>query len=307
MTGVLTCALPISEILYEDGDLIVVDKPAGLPTIAPEGSSGRSRSLYDWVTEHIRRRNPKGRAAVVHRLDRDSSGVVVFATGAAAKRELMSRWNELALSRRYIALVEGTPAGDSGVLDTWLRENRAGTVYETPPGTPGALRAVTRWKLLDSGGGYSLLELDLETGRKHQIRAQLSAAGLPVAGDSRYGARTDPAGRLALHAVSIELERPFGGGVVRAESPVPESFLRPLRGREKGLYYVPGGAKHQPSPAAGTPTAGSDTAGPGARAPGGGHMKEKSKQAKEPKKKAQKTLKEKRKEKKEKAANKTEE
>ena len=295
------------EILYEDGDLIVVDKPAGLPTIAPEGSSGRSRSLYDWVTEHIRRRNPKGRAAVVHRLDRDSSGVVVFATGAAAKRELMSRWNELALSRRYIALVEGTPAGDSGVLDTWLRENRAGTVYETPPGTPGALRAVTRWKLLDSGGGYSLLELDLETGRKHQIRAQLSAAGLPVAGDSRYGARTDPAGRLALHAVSIELERPFGGGVVRAESPVPESFLRPLRGREKGLYYVPGGAKHQPSPAAGTPTAGSDTAGPGARAPGGGHMKEKSKQAKEPKKKAQKTLKEKRKEKKEKAANKTEE
>ncbi len=295
------------EVLYEDESLVIVDKPAGLPTIAPEGASGRARSLYDWVTEHIRRRNPKGRAAVVHRLDRDSSGVVVFATGAAAKRELMSRWNELALSRRYVALVEGAPAGESGVLTTWLRENRAGTVYEAPPGTPGALRAVTRWRLLETGGGYSLLELELETGRKHQIRAQLAAAGLPVAGDTRYGARTDPAGRLALHAVSIELERPSGDGVVKAESPVPENFLRPLRRREKGLYYVPEGAKQRPSPAAGSPTAGSDTAGPGTRAPGGGHMKEKSKQAKEPKKKAQKTLKEKRKEKKEKAANKTEE
>ncbi len=295
------------EILYEDEDLVIVDKPAGLPTIAPEGSSGRSRSLYDWVTVHIRRRNPKGRAAVVHRLDRDSSGVVVFATGGAAKRELMDRWNQLVRTRRYAALVEGTPPGEAGVLDSWLRENRAGTVYEAPPGSPGALRAVTRWRLLETGGGFSLLELELETGRKHQIRAQLSAFGHPVAGDSRYGARTDPAGRLALHAVSIELERPFGGGTVRAESPVPDSFLRPLRGRQKGLYYVPGGAKHRPSPAAGTPAGGADTAGPGTAVPGGGHMKEKSKQAKEPKKKAQKTLKEKRKEKKEKAANKSEE
>lgn len=295
------------EILYEDKDLIVLDKPAGLPTIAPEGASGRTRNLYDWVTEHIRRRNPKGRAAVVHRLDRDTSGVVVFATGGAAKRELMSRWNELVRTRSYVALVEGRPDDDSGVLDSWLRENRAGTVYEAPPGSPGALRAVTRWRLLESGGGYSLLGLELETGRKHQIRVQLAAIGHPVAGDSRYGARTDPAGRLALHATSIELERPFGDGVVRAESPVPESFLRPLRGRGKDLYYVPGGAKQRPFPEAGSPAAGSDTEGPGARAPGGGYMKEKSKQAKEPKKKAQKTLKEKRKEKKEKAANKSEE
>lgn len=294
-------------ILYEDEDLVIVDKPAGLPTIAPEGASGRSRSLYDWVTEHIRRRNPKGRAAVVHRLDRDSSGVLVFAKGAAAKRQLMSRWNELALSRRYVALVEGVPPGESGTLDSWLRENKAGTVYQTPPGVPGSLRAVTRWKVLEAGGGYALLELELETGRKHQIRAQLSAAGHPVAGDPRYGARTDPAGRLALHAVSIELERPAGGGPVRAESPVPESFLRPLRGREKGLYYVPGRAKERPSPGAGTSAAGSDKRGSEARVPGGGYMKDKSKQAKEPKKKPLKTLKEKRKEKKEKAANKTEE
>ena len=294
-------------ILYEDENLVIVDKPAGLPTIAPEGASGRARSLYDWVTEHIRRRNPKGRAAVVHRLDRDSSGVVVFATGAAAKRELMSRWNELVRARLYVALVEGRPAGESGVLDSWLRENRAGTVYPTPPGLPGSLRAVTRWKLLGSGGGYSLLELELETGRKHQIRVQLSAAGLPVAGDFRYGARTDPAGRLALHAVSVELERPFGRGVVKVESPVPECFFRPLRGREKVLYYDAGTARRAPPPAAGIAAPGSETEGPAKPAPGGGYMKEKSKQAKEPKKKAQNTLKDKRNEKTETAANKSEE
>ena len=179
----------------------------------------------------------------------------------------MGSWNELVKSRRYVALVEGLMPGDSGVLDSWLRENKAGTVYETPPGVPGSLRAVTRWRLLDSGGGCSLLELELETGRKHQIRAQLSAAGHPVAGDTRYGARTDPAGRLALHAASIELQWPPGGGLVRAESPVPESFLRPLRGREKGLYYEPRKAGERPSRAAARSAAGADTAGPGAKIP----------------------------------------
>lgn len=287
-------------MLYEDDEIVAVDKPAGLPTIAPEGSRGRS--LYGFVTAYIRRRNPKGRAAVVHRIDRDTSGVVVFAKSGRTKRELMSAWNELVVSRRYVALVEGAMEGESGTLDSWLRENRGGTVYQTPPGAPGALRAVTRWRVLESGGGYSLLELELETGRKHQIRVQLSGIGHPVAGDARYGSHADPARRLALHAASIELAKPGGGAIVRVESPVPESFFRPLRGREKSLYYGARKADGRQSPAQGA-----EIVTPGARASGGGYMKEKSKQAKEPKKKPQKTLKEKRKEKREKEANKTEE
>jgi len=211
------------DFIFEDKDIIVAEKPEGLSVIAPEGS--RSKSLYDFVTVHIQRLNPKGRAAVVHRLDRDTSGVMVFAKHAAAKKRLMDNWNELVKERGYTAVVEGRMKGDSGVFDSWLVENRGGTMYSTKPGSPGALRAITRWKLLKSGERYSLVELILETGRKHQIRVQLAEAGHPVAGDTRYGARSDPLGRLCLHAHLLALEHPFSKQEYSFECPPPESFL----------------------------------------------------------------------------------
>ena len=213
---------PAVEFVYEDRDIIVVDKPEGLPVIAPEGS--RTRNLYDLVTMHIQRNNPKGRAAVVHRLDRDTSGIMVFARHAAAKKALMEHWNEFVFERAYIAVVEGRIRGSEGVFDDWLLENRAGQVYRVDPGSPGALRAITRWKALEAGDRFSLLELHLETGRKHQIRAQLAAAGYSVAGDSRYGARSDPLGRLCLHAHILGIEQPFSHERFSFESPAPEVF-----------------------------------------------------------------------------------
>lgn len=219
------------EFLYEDDDIVAVDKPCGLPTISPEGA--RAKSLYDIVTAHIQKRNPKGRAAVVHRLDRDTSGVIVFAKNARAKTALMSTWNESVDERRYVAVVEGTLPSPEGVFDTWLSEHDPFRVREVPAGTRGALRAVTRYRVLAVGDGLSLVELSLETGRRHQIRAQLAAIGCPVTGDERYGARRDPAGRLCLHAVLIELERPFGGGQLRIESPAPPCFRAALRGSAK--------------------------------------------------------------------------
>lgn len=232
------------EFLYEDDDIVAVDKPCGLPTISPEGS--RSKSLYDIVTAHIQKRNPKGRAAVVHRLDRDTSGVIVFAKNARAKTALMSTWNESVDERLYVALVEGSPAATplssptaplftapaapEGVLDTWLSDADPFRVRQVPPGTRGALRAVTRYRVLAEGDGLSLLELSLETGRRHQIRAQLAAIGCPVTGDERYGARCDPLGRLALHAVAISLKRPSDGATIRVECLPPPEFAAALRG-----------------------------------------------------------------------------
>ena len=108
------------EILYEDDEIVAVDKPCGLPTISPEGS--RSKSLYDIVSAHIQKRNPKGRAALVHRLDRDTSGVMIFAKHARAKAALMSAWNESVDERTYVALVEGRMPSSEGVLDSWLSE-----------------------------------------------------------------------------------------------------------------------------------------------------------------------------------------
>lgn len=220
----------VIRFLYEDDDIIAVDKPCGMPTIAPEGS--RTRSLYDVVTDHIRRRNPKGRAAVVHRLDRDTSGVIVFAKHAAAKTALMSTWNESVDERLYVALVEGALPAAEGTLDSWLSETDPYLVREVPAGTKGSLRAITRYRVTAQGDGLSLLELSLETGRRHQIRAQLAGAGCPVAGDKRYGARRDPLGRLGLHAAVISLKLLSDGQMLRLECPPPATFKAALKGSE---------------------------------------------------------------------------
>ena len=217
------------EFLYEDRDLIAIEKPAGLAVIAGPGS--REKTAYDLVSAHIQHNNPHGRAALVHRLDRDTSGVMIFAKNPRAKKVLMDNWNELVKERVYVALVEGEFDADAGTYDTWLSENRAGTVYETEPEAPGSLRAVTHWRRLASSSRYTLLELSLETGRKHQIRAQLAAAHHPVAGDHRYGARTDPFGRLCLHAKLIVVEHPFTHELLRFESKEPEFFWQDMDSR----------------------------------------------------------------------------
>lgn len=208
--------------IYEDDWIIAVDKPAGLAVIAPEGS--RATSLYDIVTEHIRRRNPKGRAAVVHRLDRESSGVLVFAVSGRVKTSLMAGWDRLARERCYEAIVEGELQENEGQIASWLAPSGPSRMRVARPGEKGALKAVTDYRVLARGQGYSRLELRLETGRKHQIRAQLAAEGFPIAGDLRYGARTDPAGRVCLHAVLLVLEHPVTHQLLRFESPSPREF-----------------------------------------------------------------------------------
>jgi 23S rRNA pseudouridine1911/1915/1917 synthase len=254
-----------ARLVYEDDDILAYDKPAGLPVIAAEGS--RARSLLDQATEQVRRSNPKGRAAVVHRIDRDTSGIVVFARSAAVKKELMGDWSELVSERRYVALVQGSMGAASGVCDSWLKENRAGEVYRTKAGERGAKRALTRWKVVGEGSGLSLLELFLETGRKHQIRVHLADSGHPVVGDPRYGrgdgrgrggpeassARVD-LGRLCLHAASIELAWP-GRPALRIESPAPPEFAAALgrrASRDDGEGPVSGRrASSSASPSAG--------------------------------------------------------
>lgn len=195
--------------------------------IPPDG--GRGRSLLDAATAIVRIRNPKGRAALVHRVDRDTSGCVMFAKSARGKREIMGDWNELVTERRYLALVEGAPPAASGGVDDFLVENAAGTVYSAPAKTRGALRAITRWELVEKGARYSLVAAVLETGRRHQARVHLAGLGCPVAGDERYGARSDPLGRVCLHAAVLEFRHPFTGETVRVESPIPPEFLKALK------------------------------------------------------------------------------
>ena len=218
-------------VLYEDADIVILDKPEGLPVIAPEG--GRGRTVLGFVTERLRRRNPKARAAVVHRLDRDTSGVMVVACNARAKKILMDEWSERARDRRYVALVEGDMGAAEGILDSWLIEAGPSRMRNARQGEAGAQHALGSWTLLPSpsgnASGYSLVEVRLETGRRHQIRVQLASLGHPVAGDERYGSRSDPGGRLMLHATVLELVHPTTGEAMRFESRLPPAFSSALR------------------------------------------------------------------------------
>ncbi|GHV74518.1 hypothetical protein AGMMS49940_18200 [Spirochaetia bacterium] len=205
-------------LLYEDRDILVVDKPPGLLSIAagPE----RDKTAYWILAEYLRKKGEKRRPAVVHRLDRETSGVMLFAKSDVVKRKLMAHWDEAVPERRYLALAEGELAEPCGTIDAPLGEDRRGRVIVVSGGqrAPFSLNAVTHWKLLrvdrSPGPRFSLLSLELETGRRNQIRAHLAHVGHPVAGDKRYGAKTDPHSRLCLHAERIVFHHPHDGRVL---------------------------------------------------------------------------------------------
>ena len=200
----------------ENGRLLVIEKPAGLLSMASDKE--KVRTAYHMATDYVRRANPRNRIFIVHRLDRDTSGVLLFAKDEGTKRAFQDNWDQLVGRRGYLAVVEGRPPKDSDTIRTLLRENGAHKVYSV---RSGGREAVTHYTILSAGKKYALLEIDLDTGRKNQIRAHLSELGCPVAGDRDYGAATDPLGRLCLHAHQLVLTDPFSGEerVFQAEPP----------------------------------------------------------------------------------------
>ena len=176
------------------------------------------RTAYRMATDYVRKADPRNRIFIVHRLDRATSGVLLFAKDEETKRAFQDNWDKLVGRRGYLAVVEGAPPKDSDTIRTLLRENAAHKVYSV---RSGGKEAVTHYTTLSRGKKYALLEVDLDTGRKKQIRAHLSELGCPVAGDRDYGAVTDPLGRLCLHAHELVLTDPFSGEerIFRAEAP----------------------------------------------------------------------------------------
>jgi 23S rRNA pseudouridine1911/1915/1917 synthase len=217
-------------LVFEDEDILVVDKPPGLLTIATERE--RERTAYRLLAEYVgghagpregaRRGGP--RLFIVHRLDRETSGLLVFAKSADAKRRLQSQFEARTVERRYVALVEGAVADPQGRLRSRLRESRTLRVRPTRDRSAGR-EAITDYRVLERGESVTRLELSLVTGRRAQIRAQLATAGHPIVGDHAYGARHDPLRRLCLHATRLGFTHPRGHGVT-FESPVPPAFAR---------------------------------------------------------------------------------
>lgn len=209
------------KIIYEDDLLLVIDKPTRLLSV--ESDKEKGRTAYHMASDYLRRTDPKTRLFVVHRLDEDTSGVLVFAKDYDYKEALQRSWSELCLKRGYYAVVEGH-LPPSGTYRDYLLQDKNGLMHLTNDKKNGKL-CITNFKRLEENKDYSLLDVNIETGRKNQIRVQLGTRGHYVVGDDKYGEPSDPLGRLGLHAYELDLKCPYTGKVFRFVSKMPYSFM----------------------------------------------------------------------------------
>jgi 23S rRNA pseudouridine1911/1915/1917 synthase len=209
-------------LVHADEHVVVIDKPAGILTIATE--TERTRTVYRLLQEWVGARG-EGRIFVVHRLDRETSGLLVFARSAAVKRALQAQFEARTPERVYVARVEGAVREAGGELRSRLAADRSLRVRAVGAGRQGK-DAITRYRVVERYRDATLLDLTLVTGRRGQIRAQLAALGHPIVGDRAYGSRHDPLGRVCLHATRLGFVHPSGKRVV-FESPPPPAFRRP--------------------------------------------------------------------------------
>lgn len=209
-------------IVYEDEAIIVIDKEAGLLSMAAKNKD--EKTAFSEVSAYIRNQNPKERVYIVHRLDRDTSGVLLFAKSEEVKMKLQDNWEDMAKERIYTALVEGNVRKDKGTVKSWLKETRTFKVYSNPTDNGGQL-AITHFRKVRHNQRYTLLEIRLETGRKNQIRVHMEEIGHPVVGDKKYGSTVNPLKRLGLHATSLTIVHPVTSEVMKFETDIPPAFI----------------------------------------------------------------------------------
>jgi 23S rRNA pseudouridine1911/1915/1917 synthase len=210
------------KIIYEDDAIIVIDKEEGLLSIATEKE--RQKTAYFILLEHVREMNPKDRVYVVHRLDKEASGLMMFAKSEDLQEKIQRDWKENIIDRRYAVLVEGKMENEEGTHTSWLMESKALIVYSYNHDN-GGQKAITHYKVLQSNDDFSLLEAKLETGRKNQIRVHMQDLGHSIVGDKKYGSTQNPIRRMGLHAMLLSFKHPVSGKEMKFETPVPRKFL----------------------------------------------------------------------------------
>jgi 23S rRNA pseudouridine1911/1915/1917 synthase len=220
---------PPYQVLFEDDAILVAVKPAGLLTIGDRGLGGTS--FYQQMQAYVKE-NSKGkeRLFVVHRLDREVSGILLFAKSETLQEEIKNHWMDT--KKLYYALVEGELKEDKGTIRTWLTEGHDQRVYSVSV-QEGAKLGITHYRVMDRTPDYALLEVELETGRKNQIRVHLSEMGCPVVGDRRYGADSQYERRIRLHAFYLSIRHPVTGKLIDFKSKMPKGFLELKPGDEK--------------------------------------------------------------------------
>lgn len=211
------------DILYEDKYLIIINKPANLLTISTEKE--KERTLYNYVYQYLKQKNKKNKVFIIHRLDKDTSGIVMFAKDENIKFHMQKNWDNV--KRNYVAVVNGKVKSEKAVLKSYLKETKTHFTYSVKDKN-GDL-AITEYEKVLESKKYTMLSLNLKTGRKNQIRVQLADMGNSIVGDKKYGIKSDPIRRMALHANYIEFIHPITKEKIVLDIDIPNSFLSLLK------------------------------------------------------------------------------
>lgn len=215
--------LPFS-IIFEDDHLLVVNKPSGLLTIATEKE--KERTLYHIVRDYVVSKNPHGRIFIVHRLDKDTSGIVLFAKDEKTKNQLQENWNDYVSLREYTAIVCGHPKEESGQIVQYLKETKTNLVYVSP--REDGKKAITNYSVLKTSDKYSMLKVTIETGRRNQIRVAFASKKMPILGDKKYGEKSK-VNRLYLHANRLKIYYPVIKKDILFETSIPTEFKKMMQ------------------------------------------------------------------------------
>ena len=212
------------DIVFEDPYLFIIDKHPGLLSMS---NNSRQQTVQTVLNRYLEKGGGRNTSHLVHRLDRDTSGLMVYAKDVQTQQSLINSWQQLVSDRRYLALVKGEFEQPRGRVQSWLTEDKKFITHSSPVDNGGKY-AVTHYNVLASSNGYSLVECELETGRKNQIRVHMAQLGHPVVGDRKYGSDEDPMHRLGLHAYMLCFTHPVTGKHLRFETPVPFCFEKLL-------------------------------------------------------------------------------
>ena len=207
------------DIIYEDKDIIVIIKPAGLLTIGTDNE--KEKTLYYMVSDYVKKINKNNKIFVIHRLDKDTSGIVMFSKTEQIKKLYQDNWDDLIKSRKYYALVEGK-VDSNGYIESYLKEDKNYMVYSTKD--KSCKLAKTEYKVIKSKNDYSLLDINILTGRKNQIRVHMKDINHPIVGDKKYGSKKNPIRRLGLHAYALEIINPTNRKLMKFIDKMPRKF-----------------------------------------------------------------------------------
>jgi len=221
--GNIELSHPKLRIIFEDAYLIVVEKKEGLLTVSTGNPD--ETTAFSILKNHVKKSSPQNRIYVVHRLDRETSGVIMFAKNKDVQLTLQENWHRIVTRRIYVALVEGRVEKEQDTIITWLSENEKSLKIHSSNRDNGGQQAITHYRCVKSNDNYSLLEIELETGRKNQIRVHMQDIGHPIVGDKKYGAGVSPINRLGLHAHLLAFYHPVTTEVISFETQVPRNFL----------------------------------------------------------------------------------